>query len=155
MKKINQTQAALSIIEILIAVGLMSMILTALAVNMAYTQRSINNAQLRAKATDYVGSCMRKFRNLRDSNSWPNFCQAINGPVATLNTTACGPAVINESGQDIGTRTLTVATCNTSGSTDENAKVTVTFTYQDLSGNTRTVSQSQEFQKAPYEANFR
>jgi len=143
----------LSIIEILIAVGLMSMILTALAVNMAYTQRSINNAQLRAKATDYVGSCMRKFRNLRDSNSWPNFCKAIDGAVVTLNTTACGLATINENGQSIGVRSLVVEKCG--GTTVEKAKVTVNFVYQDLSGVSRTVSQSQEFQRAPHEAPFK
>lgn len=154
MKKIYQTQAALSIIEILIAVGLMSMILTALAVNMAYTQRSISNAQMRSKSTDYVGSCMRKFRNLRDSNSWSNFCRVINiTPTSTLNNTVCGPNTFTEGTHYVGVRNIRVDSACIGD--PEKAKITIIFTYRDLSGIDRTVEQSQEFQIAPHEAKFR
>jgi type II secretory pathway pseudopilin PulG len=61
----------------MVACALMSLILTALAINMVYTQRTIKNAQLRAKAVDQANSCMNTFRNLRDSNTWIDFCKRL------------------------------------------------------------------------------
>lgn len=154
MKLSKKSQEALSIIEILIAVALMSVILTALAVNMAYTQRSINNAQMRAKATDYVGSCMQRFRNLRDSNSWPNFCEAIDGELTSLSVTACGEVEIKENvggvEKTIGNRKLEVTKCR-----NDEAEVRVTVNYEDLSGIKKTITQVQKFKRAAHEADFK
>ena len=74
----KKTVPALTLIEIMVAVALIATILTAMSINMVYTQRAIVDASLRTKATDLAESCLMKFRNLRDSNNWGAFCKKIN-----------------------------------------------------------------------------
>jgi type II secretory pathway pseudopilin PulG len=77
MQKNNFPAPAFSLIEVLVAVTLISFILTAISVNMVYTQRSVKNAQLRAKAIDQANSCLNEFRNARDSMLWVDFCKRL------------------------------------------------------------------------------
>jgi hypothetical protein len=74
VKLFSRPSSSFSLVEILVAVAFISLILTALSVNMVYTQRSIKNSQMRAKAIDQASACLDKFRNLRDSNIWRDFC---------------------------------------------------------------------------------
>ena len=68
---------ATSIIELMVSAALIGMVLTALVVNLMYTQRTLENTFLRSKATDMANSCMNYFRNARDNNEWPIFCNKI------------------------------------------------------------------------------
>ena len=76
-KKITpHTSEALSIIEVLVSGALIGSVLTALAVNMIYTQRMVEEIKSRSKAVDQAYSCLAKFRAMRDmkANTWPYFC---------------------------------------------------------------------------------
>jgi type II secretory pathway pseudopilin PulG len=77
MTKNKLMLTAFSLIEVMVAVALISFILTALSINMVYTQRTIKNTQLRAKAIDQANACLNQFRNARDSLIWSDFCQRL------------------------------------------------------------------------------
>ena len=66
LKTTPSHQSALSLIEILVAVTLISFVLIALASNIFYTQRVIIDARLRAKAVDQANSCLERWRTARD-----------------------------------------------------------------------------------------
>lgn len=70
-------QSALSLIEILVAVTLISFVLIALASNIFYTQRVIIDARLRAKAVDQANSCLERWRTARDGMLWWQFYQRL------------------------------------------------------------------------------
>jgi prepilin-type N-terminal cleavage/methylation domain-containing protein len=73
----NKTRQAMTLIEVMVAVTLVSIIFTTIAVVMVYTQKTIKEAQNRAKAVDAANSCLQRFRIARDSNNWVNFCQKL------------------------------------------------------------------------------
>lgn len=76
---------ATSIIELMVSAALIGMVLTALTLNMARTQRTLENTFLRSKATDMANSCMNYFRAARDNNEWPIFCDRVKN--VTVNST--------------------------------------------------------------------
>lgn len=73
LKTTPSHQSALSLIEILVAVTLISFVLIALASNIFYTQRVIIDARLRAKAVDQANSCLERWRTARDGMLWWQF----------------------------------------------------------------------------------
>lgn len=88
-KKINLSRRlpATSIVEVLVAAALIGVVLTALAVNMVYTQRTLESTYLRTKALDAAQSCLNRFQAARDNNEWPFFCDRLtSGNLNNLNT---------------------------------------------------------------------
>lgn len=77
LKATPSHQSALSLIEILVAVTLISFVLIALASNIFYTQRVIIDARLRAKAVDQANSCLERWRTARDGMLWWQFYQRL------------------------------------------------------------------------------
>ncbi len=77
LKTTPSHQSALSLIEILVAVTLISFVLIALASNIFYTQRVIIDARLRAKAVDQANSCLERWRTARDGMLWWQFYQRL------------------------------------------------------------------------------
>lgn len=77
LKTTPSHQSALSLIEILVAVTLISFVLIALASNIFYTQRVIIDARLRAKAVDQANSCLERWRTARDGMLWWQFCRRL------------------------------------------------------------------------------
>lgn len=73
MLKSSHSQPALSLIEVMVAVVIVSFVLIALVSNIFYTQRVIIDARLRANALDQANSCLERFRNLRDGMHWWEF----------------------------------------------------------------------------------
>ncbi len=161
------TQPALSIIEILIAVSLISIILTALSINMFYTQKSIKDTQLRAKAINQAQSCLDMFRNLHDSSSWPAFCSKIRGSYlvndkitygSTVICPAAPPAAIGGGNFFQSTYQLSITAQNESGTactgSPQIAQVTVVVNYENFSGKPQTVRLSSFFKQQPYDATY-
>ena len=152
MKKL----AALSIIEVLVATALISTILTTLAVNMIYSQRTIADAQLRTKATDLAESCLNRYRGLRDNVPWNSFCKTIKDSTNNFNK-VCG-TLKNNAVNSSGTSNKFVVTKGridqTGCSDSDTATVTVTIEYQNFHGDTKSVSLQQNFQKMSHEASY-
>ena len=86
------TSEALSIIEVLVSGALIGSVLTALAVNMIYTQRMVEDIKSRSKAVDQVYACLAKFRAMRDmeANTWPYFCEKM---ISFTNQTRIGSEI--------------------------------------------------------------
>lgn len=75
LSRTSPAKPALSLIEVMVAVAIVSFVLIALVSNIFYTQRVIIDARLRAKAIDQANSCLERFRNLRDGMLWWQFYQ--------------------------------------------------------------------------------
>lgn len=99
MLKSSHAQPALSLIEVMVAVVIVSFVLIALVSNIFYTQRVIIDARLRANALDQANSCLERFRNLRDGMHWWEFyrrldCHCYQGAgMSTCNLTPSSPSV--------------------------------------------------------------
>lgn len=176
MKK-NQSLAALSLIEILIAVALISIIISGLALMMLHSNRNIQETRLRSAINDQAQSCLDNFRNLRDGNPWTFFCQRLNAKRTgsfTLGsaynaTTGFVPEItfqdatntlilcpkLDEYGVQYhlkfsGGSNFNIGTpCN-----DQRAKVTLTVRYQDHRGTEKDLAVEQIFQKTESEAAY-
>ena len=159
----NTHLPALSIIEILIATGLISAILTAMAINMIYTQRAIADSELRTKATDQAESCLNSFRGLRDSNSWNAFCNKVRGSyTGTSNGTEIkyGGTVVCKSAADMGLSTTgntysskyNITGLGSGACSGNSATITITVNYTNFRGDPRSVTVSETFSKLPHEA---
>lgn len=77
LSRTSPAKPALSLIEVMVAVAIVSFVLIALVSNIFYTQRVIIDARLRAKAIDQANSCLERFRNLRDGMLWWQFYQRL------------------------------------------------------------------------------
>jgi len=73
----RQSLPATTIVEVLVSAALIGIVLAALAVNMVYTQRTLENTYLRTKALDAAQSCLERFQASRDNLEWPLFCKAM------------------------------------------------------------------------------
>lgn len=175
-KKKSTSFAAFSLIEMMVAIAIISLILTGLALMMLYSNRTIQEARLRSSITDQAQSCLDNFRNLRDSNSWAFFCQRLNakkvggdsGSAYTGGDTLtfaddsgyppieiC-PALPNDS-----TYTFSftdgpnfLASSNPCHNLQQQAKVAITINYTDINGTPRTLTLEQIFQKSDTEAPY-
>lgn len=161
----SQSQPAFSLIEILVAVALISMILSGLSVTLLYSTRSIQDTKFSSRAADQAQSCLDVFRNLRDSNAWTFFCQRLNTPlVITGGTVSYNGNNICNTQDSNGTYTLTFSSTNGNhspcSSLSKNAKgletatVTVTVTYKNFDGNDREVNLFQNFTQLDNEAAY-
>ncbi|MDO5561832.1 MAG: type II secretion system protein [bacterium] len=161
----STSQPALTLIEMLIAVALISVLLTALALTLLYSNRTIQEAQIKSTAVNQAQSCLDNFRNLRDSNTWPAFCSRLADNAAGVSKFTSGDTVIYQS-SDAGATALTICPLvvgnrynleiekcdNASGV--EKATVKVTVTYDTFSGGSGTTVASQTFQKTAIESNY-
>ncbi|MBQ6438050.1 hypothetical protein IJJ12_01550 [bacterium] len=167
---------AISIVEVLVAGALISVIGTGIARALLYAQRSVINARLRAKALNQAQSCLDKFRNLRDSTKWSDFCARLTGDYNTASgarfntltytihytdssghprsfpTPVCNADTFTDNGdtgaQYSGVYQVDHDGCNTS--TDpESAVVKVHVFYNDFSHAEKEVVLSQQFQRDP------
>jgi type II secretory pathway pseudopilin PulG len=146
----------MSIIEILIAVALIAGILTAMSINMVYTQRSIANSRLRSRATDQAASCLNKIRNMRDNNGWSTFCNKLNSAISECNNTvdkfkdpehndyngSVNQVPVNPTCLSAGQPPNLSATPPSNGNP---VTVTVEVKYSDFSGQTQYVRMAQHF----------
>lgn len=159
------TQPAFSLIEILVAVALISMILAGLSVTLLYSSRSVQDTKLSSQATDQAQSCLDVFRNLRDSNSWTFFCQRLSSPLQI------SAGVVSYNGKNIcdtqnpdntyqlefystGTN---FAPCDSRGRNNnsfETATVKITVNYKNFDGNNRKIDLSQNFTQLDNEASY-
>ena len=162
----KKTLPALTLIEIMVAVALIATILTAMSINMVYTQRAIVDASLRTKATDLAESCLMKFRNLRDSNNWGAFCKkidtskiwAVGGKVYynasgiqniartdTLPVCDGTDPVGNDALKIEPTFDIEITSCGSGASGRQEAEIKVRVEYRDFSGNLQHVTMLQYF----------
>lgn len=159
------TQEAFSLIEILVAVALISMILSGLSVTLLYSTRSIQDTKFSSRAADQAQSCLDVFRNLRDSNSWTFFCQRLNAPLVIAGgTVSYNDKNICDTQDSNGIYTLTFSSTNGNSSPcsglSKNAKgletatVKVTVTYKNFDGNDREVNLFQSFTQLENEASY-
>ena len=66
-------QKGSSLIEVMVAVVLIVMTLTALISGMTYTMRTLAEAEFRSKATDLASECMDEIRKNRIEKGWFEF----------------------------------------------------------------------------------
>ncbi len=157
------TQDAFSLIEVIVAVGLISVILTGLSLTLLYTARTVEDTRQSSLATDQAQSCLNTFRNLRDSNSWPTFCSRLNSVALAQDQTEI---VWNNGSEQIiicpanpGT-TYTLSLTNIAGTNSpctgspETAQINIGVDYNNFSGEIKNVSLGQSFTQlnidAPY-----
>lgn len=167
----NSSQDAFSLIEILIAITLISLLLTGLSMTLLYSNRAIKDTQYRSQATDQARSCMDVFRNLRDSNSWTFFCQRLTtvelSPDGTKIQAHLGddgtdikdlctvpPASLNNESEgdnhfEFPTDVKGINSCK-----DQNARIDITIKYTNFHGDLQTLTMNQDFKKRDTEAEY-
>ncbi len=159
------TQSAFSLIEILVAVALISMILAGLSVTLLYSSRSVQDTKLSSQATDQAQSCLDVFRNLRDSNSWTFFCQRLNTSLEISGSTVSynGKNICDTQNPDstyqveFYSTDTNFAPCDDRGENSnslETATVKITVNYKNFDGNNRKINLSQNFTQLENEASY-
>ncbi len=74
---IHSYRAGQTLIEVIIAIGLLMMVLTTLVAGLAVGVRNNRIAKDQAAAKDYTRESMEWFRAVRDANGWDAFAQTL------------------------------------------------------------------------------
>jgi Tfp pilus assembly protein PilV len=85
----NKQNNGSSLIELLIAIVLITSTLTALVSGMAYTMRTLAEAEFRSRATDLAAECMDDIRKNRIIDGWLYFQQNASSEVLTAKYEKC------------------------------------------------------------------
>lgn len=161
----HRSQDAFSLIEILVAVALISMILAGLSVTLLYSTRAVQDTKLSSRATDQAQSCLDVFRNLRDSNSWTFFCQRLSSPLdisgGTVSYNGKNICTTQDENNTYSLEFYSTGTnfspCDSRGRNSnalETATVKITVTYKNFDGVDRKINLSQSFTQLENEASY-
>ncbi len=173
--RLDATQSAFSLIEIIVAVAFISVILTALSMTLLYTNRALKENEYRSQATNQAQSCLDVFRNLRDSNSWAFFCQRL----TTLNANNVNGINLPKITSVVNDDLLTICQANSSqtGNTydfnisnignptnnytssnmcsdNQRVRISVTVNYDNFHGDRQSLTLTQDFAKRDTEAAY-
>lgn len=84
-------QAGQTLIEIIIAVGLVVLVLTSVSAGVAISVRNNRHAKSMEEAKQYTREGAEWFRRMRDQLGWDSFAQAVRGDGASI--TYCLPSL--------------------------------------------------------------
>ena len=161
-QKPHKNLPGLTLIEMLIAVALISMLLTALALVLLQSSRTIQEAQTKSTAVNQAQSCLDNFRNLRDSNTWTAFCAKVKTSFYNATSTNATSTIVftkDSSSMTIcpavagNSYTLNITECHDEAD-KEKATVEVKVSYQNFSGGTGTTTATQNFEKTSTESDY-
>lgn len=118
MSFFRRFQSGQSMVEMVVAVGMVSLVLVAIVSGIALSIRNSRYSKNKALATRYAQEALEKFRNYRDEVGWSPFVsEVIGGGTQAIYCLDDLPATIGLIGEAMGTCSSEKIT-NTSGATE-------------------------------------